>query len=286
MNNRMTMLSNVTLFIGFVAYENVEFVSWVNALRAQSAPEMSIKFFCKDNSESLEGKSLVEHACQANDILLHPDKGNIGYFAGLNRLIDTYRECDAFVLGNYDLIPGHEFLENVLNAFTHDQVDFIAPRVVQDGIVVPPLLSERSMGRGKLAFWQLKYSSYMAFVLLDTLISFLHEIANQGKDMHIAPDNNRTRIYCPHGSLFVISGRLIKRGFKLPEENFLWHEEYLLAEHCYRNDIPIWWYKNIEVEHKAHASTGRIVGRKKYNIMKKSFNNIIGILREIVASKK
>jgi len=140
----------------------------------------------------------------------------------------------------------------------------IAPSIVTiNGVLQNPYVAYRSWVGLRLWYIHHRYSSYLFWAVA----SMYNKICNRYVRCFV-----RKQIYAPHGAFIILSRAACAKFSELFDSSvFLFGEEFVFAEKCYRNSIPIFYDREIQVFHVHEVSTGKIDADKQQQLRHISF---------------
>ena len=202
---------------------------------------------------------------------------NRGYFGGARWALDQYLTQqsipDWVVVCNNDIeFRDRQFLRKLLQ-LDPLRVGIVAPAIISGltGSDANPSIRNRPS-----AFQMFQYrawfSSYHAMWIKQWMWPFVRK-ARRGLRSRPLPSEGgaQTQIYAPHGSFMIFSRRFFESGGFLDDGNFLYSEEFLVAEMCRHLCLPIVHDPALRVWHREGQTLGRMLTREMFRHQKDGF---------------
>ena len=271
----MKKLKNNIAFISVNYNSASKYFDFLKSLSSISMHQITLKVVIVDNASSISDlkllKKFVKLFSEKINIELIESKFNRGYSSGLNLGLDglVSNEYDYIVMSNNDLRYSFDFVKNLYSKRFPDDVFVVFPDVITDGRQHEnPRFIKKINKRRQFLYW-LYYQNYN----IARLIDFTLNILNLGNRNKIRTKLlNTTEIYLGVGACFILTINYLNRFDLLDDSVFLWGEECLLS-HQVRSVGGVQIYEpSLVVHHDAHSSVSSIVGRKKFDLMKESYN--------------
>lgn len=218
--------------------------------------------------EAISGYKNVELAASSQ---------NRGYFGGAKWALDQYltrrSAPDWVIVCNNDIdFPDRQFLGKFLQ-LDPTTVGVIAPAIISrlTGLDANPSIPSRPN-----AFRMLRYrawfSSYHAMWVKQWFWPFVRRARHRFQSQRLASGKGSpTHIYAPHGSFMIFSRRFFESGGFFDDGNFLYSEEFLVAEMCRHLSLPIVHDPTLRVGHKEGQTLGRMLTPKMFQHQKDGF---------------
>lgn len=198
---------------------------------------------------------------------------NIGYFKGLNAGIDAcMRQAnDVLIVGNNDLKFDGDFLNNLKNIEYENDVLVIAPNIITlDGrrqnphVVVEVPLLEKIKSR-------IYFSNYYVAQFLRYLNCWIRSVFPRSSKASTDPEPVRMKIKRGIGACYVLTPNFFRFYERLDDRVFLWGEEALLSHQVEIVNGSTLYDPSIKILHCESASVRYIESRRKYDIVKASY---------------
>lgn len=237
-----------------------------------------------DNNSGDGSPSRIREAIsEFSNVQLLASRENHGYLGGakwaLNQYLARHSAPDWVIVCNNDIVfDDREFLSRL---FVNDPraEGVLAPAVVSSltGFDANPMIAKRP-SRVRMLRYRLLLSSYFVAWLTQWLAPIVRKMRNR---LHAGSSrrNGRTRIYAPHGSIFIFSRRFFEAGGFIDDASFLYGEEFGVAEMCLQLGLPVIHDPKLRVWHEESQTTGRMLSRSVYQHQKNGFRHVLARYR-------
>ena len=218
-----------------------------------------------------------------NNVELLNAPSNRGYFGGAKWALDQYlaNHCasDWLIVCNNDIIfDNPSFLVRLL-AHDPQTAGVLAPAIVSSltGFDANPMMPGRP-GRIRRLRYRFLVSTYYVAWLTQWLAPFVRKGRKRLRlrDGRSNRRDERTRVYAPHGSIFIFSHRYFDAGGFIDDGCFLYAEEISVAETCWRLGLPVIHDPELKVSHNDSQTTGRMLTRGGYLRQREGLHYALG----------
>lgn len=249
--------------------------NYLDSLRDVIVPEDgSLEVVIVDNKSSDEDvSSLREIVGQYGFVRLIELDENIGYFKGLNAGIDCCmrRADDVLIVGNNDLKVDKYFLTSLKNIEYESDVLVIAPNIITfDGRRQNPHVVEKVPLREKIKA-RIYFSNYHVGQVLRYVNRWVRGVYQSVSKPSVSPEPGRMKIKRGIGACYVLTPNFFRFYDRLDDRVFLWGEEALLSHQVESVNGFTLYDPSIKILHCESASVKYIESRKKYDIVKASY---------------
>jgi|GEM_PF-2432759 Predicted glycosyltransferases len=257
------MASNVVkLLISIVNYNCASEVKKTLDSFIDKLKDFDVEFIVVDNffsNSSLD--QITKLSKEYGFILLKSENLGFGHAHNLAfSFAKENRQFDFYIISNPDIeIISLDGLKSYMGTES-----IIAPSIVTiNGVLQNPYVAYRSWVGLRLWYIHHRYSSYLFWAVA----SMYNKICNRYVRCFV-----RKQIYAPHGAFIILSRAACAKFSELFDSSvFLFGEEFVFAEKCYRNSIPIFYDREIQVFHVHEVSTGKIDADKQQQLRHISF---------------
>ncbi len=227
-----------------------------------------------DNSDQEAQRTECVRVFQGHDRvkLVRPTQ-NVGYFPGLNLgLAELYADPDGFdlaVVGNNDLSFSSEFADQCERVKAIFEVyPVVSPNIsTSDGLSQNPHVIREVSAVRRFAY-AMYFSAYPVARAIRAIQALVGAFPSRGD-----PDSSEhaMEISQGHGSCYILS-KIFFRDFRwLPENTFLYGEEYFLSRALIDRGYKTRYEPTIRVEHSYHASIRSLPSRKHWAYMRDAY---------------
>lgn len=195
---------------------------------------------------------------------------NVGYLTGLKKGLSfaNITSGQKVILSNPDIKISLIFINKVMD-LECKKYNMVAPSVI-DSFTGNDQNPNRikPYGWARKLFFDIEFSSYPLYFLINKLKSILKSIKNLDRE---SPTKISQKIYLAHGSIMIFNAEsFIDFEFNTPNV-FLWGEEAIIANWVHRNGGEIHYVPSLEVIHLSKSATSKIVGRARFKIWRDSY---------------
>ncbi len=263
--------------IGFVFtnYNNSEYTRSVVQSLEESSYSNNIKVVIVDNdSHDSDKQTLFKLEDEYPKIKIIYNDENVGYFKGLNVGIHFLRQYevdfDFIVVGNNDLIFPEQFYDQVLSVQSGlERYPVISPDLITlDGVHQNPHI-RHGVTPFREFIWKLYYSNFYLsrFILFTSRIT---KCLSERKDYTSYEEGGV--IYQGYGACYILTKSFFKSFEELWAPTFLMGEEFFLWKQVTDNGLQIYYEPSILVQHKDHATIGKVPGRNLWEFSRDAYN--------------
>jgi GT2 family glycosyltransferase len=249
--------------------------NYLSSIRAmRRAPDDLVQTIIVDNASLDQDVANVREfiSASSNETLIERNT-NDGYFKGLNAGIKASRkDFRSFVIvGNNDLTFAVDFIENLKKIKLDPDIQVIAPNVVTlDGRRQNPhvLVKVPTLERVKTRIY---FSNYYLGQTLRFINTIFKSFRPKPRNLTIAPAYGEIRIKRGIGACYVLTPAFFKAHVQLDDRVFLWGEEALLSHQVENSGGATLYAPSLGIIHCESASVKFIESRKRYDIVKQSY---------------
>lgn len=219
-----------------------------------------------NNSDKENVEALKNLAQEFQHVELILNKGNVGYFKGLNigirHLRSNQPEIDIVVVGNNDLVFPADFADSLLrNLSTIEEHAVVSPDIVtMDGVHQNPHVIHR-IGKFREFVYNLYYANYYLAIAIRQVAKMTKSFTDRPDEMH---HDVAQEIYQGYGACYVLSPVFFRHFEELWAPTFLMHEEFFLSKQLSEKGMSVYYEPSIKVEHRCHGAMQTITGRKAW----------------------
>lgn len=249
--------------------------NYIRSVLSLTKHDISIIIVVVDNS----GNYILDDNYNHRIRVIRP--GNVGYFAGLNVGIKFLQNAglnlNAAVVGNNDLEFESDFLTNLINCLGNHFV--IAPRITNlDGYEQNPHVII-DLSKWRLRYLKIVYSHYWFWLVIPRLMHYLlpRHLLRKDETQFSRPQF----IQQGHGSCLVLTERYLKDFEYLPEETFMYGEEFFISNQLSKKGKRIYYEPALRVVHKEHSSISKGSRRSLFKMQLEGFRRELE-LRKII----
>tara|TARA_E500000178_G_C16931485_1_gene711915 strand:- start:225 stop:1007 length:783 start_codon:yes stop_codon:yes gene_type:complete len=210
----------------------------------QLSKQIKIKILKNDNTGYLNGLSYgARHIPSSNNnfvFLCNPDL--------------EFQKCDWF---------------GVLSYYKQSRV-LLAPKIVTTTGKNQNPNRVRSFSKLEIFAQDLSTINYRTYKLITNLRKVLKKIRLLTRTKSIQTE--KKEIWLPHGSCIIVDFKTLKDSKFFAENTFLWGEEVIIAEKARRQGAIVLFEPNLKVFHNEHSSTNKMLGKRKFEIWRKSYS--------------
>ena len=251
-----------------VNYNNSKYtLDYISSLNKSSIHEFEI-IVVDNNSSEID---LVKLLKSKLNFKLIKSKTNLGYFKGLNLGLDSIENKDEYdytVIGNNDLTFENNFLNKLESLELSDDILAIAPNIITlDGVHQNPHVLKRFSKLVKF-FHHAYFSNYF----IGQLIFKLSDFYKSKKRIRDRKGNNTSKeIFMGYGACYILTPAFFKHYNCLDAPVFLMGEEAIFSNQIHKAKGKVYYFPELKLTHKDHASIGRMPSKTLYTISQKSF---------------
>jgi GT2 family glycosyltransferase len=190
-------------------------------------------------------------------VIILENSQNVGYFPGLNVGINYVHNnkiyFDFIVVGNNDLSFPLSFISKLKSRqeFYRD-VPVISPDIVTlDGVHQNPHVLLK-IGVVREVLYDLMYSSYTLFKFFIICSKILGTVSKRGDENEFETSRE---IYQGYGACYILSRKYFEFWNELPNDSFLFYEEFFLAHQLESQKFKVYYDSYISLIHRLHKST-------------------------------
>lgn len=249
---------------------SLQYIKSVNELYKEASDDIQI--IIVDNKSSMEDYQKLEQGCiGTGNVKLIRSEENLGYFKGLNRgMAEVDKNPDTLlIIGNNDLTFEPDFLINLKKIKYTPEVFAIAPNIItREGRQQNPLVVERVSSKEKLKA-SLYYSNYYVGQVFHILNQLLKRVKKTKKVM--TNQYPQMKIKLGIGACYILTPNFNRAFDKLDDSVFMWGEEAVFAHQVESKGGIILYDPTILIHHHESASVVSIQSKKKYYMVKESY---------------
>jgi len=190
-------------------------------------------------------------------VIILENSQNVGYFPGLNVGINYVRNnkiyFDFIVIGNNDLTFPLNFVVKLKSRQDFYRVfPVVSPDIVTlDGVHQNPHVLFK-IGIVREVLYDVIYSSYTLFKFFISCSKVLGNVAKRGDESEFETSRE---IYQGYGACYILSRKYFEYWNELPNDSFLFYEEFFLAHQLESQKFKVYYDSHISVIHRLHKST-------------------------------
>lgn len=248
----------------------LNFVKNLNGL-TKSNPQEILDIIIIDNGSNQEDICILDKETQSiSNVTLIKSSINHGYFGGLNLGLKYIKNSSYkyVIICNNDLEFDSDFLLKLDTVKFGKSVLALAPDVeTVMGVHQNPLRKTRISKIEKVKN-DIYWSNYYIMIILKTV----YNILKTNKTIKNTKINKSMYIEAGIGACYVLTSHFFKYYSLLDAKVFLWGEEAIFSEQVRRVSGKILYVPDLHVLHKESQSVKKIPSRKKYEMVRKSYN--------------
>jgi len=248
-----------------------EYIESINAIKVTPRDNIQIVIVDNDSSDQ-DKKNLLSLDKQYSNLRVIWSAENVGYFKGLNKSIESVEknEDTIIIAGNNDLIFDDNFLLNLQKIDYAKDVLIIAPNIItKEGRQQNPHVVKEVP-----KILKLKAAIYNSNYYVGQTLRFVNQTIRKLRNKAIPLKNNYGQIKIKRGigACYVLTPNFFKHFTKLDDRVFMWGEEALLSNQIESVGGKTLYDPYIIIHHHESASVSNIQSKKKYYMVKKSYN--------------
>jgi len=251
-----------------VNFNNYKYtIDYVNSIKKNR--RNSVIIIVDNNSKNIDRIELNHIYSEDKEVVLVYNEENIGYFKALNVGLDRIIDRDSHVIiGNNDLVFNEDFLNKLESLELSDDILAIAPNIITlDGVHQNPHVLKRFSKLVKF-FHRAYFSNYF----IGQLIFKLSDFYKSKKRMRDKKGNNTSKeIFMGYGACYILTPAFFKHYNCLDAPVFLMGEEAIFSNQIHKAKGKVYYFPELKLTHKDHASIGRMPTKTLYKISQKSF---------------
>ncbi|WP_165775481.1 glycosyltransferase family 2 protein [Chryseomicrobium excrementi] len=247
-----------------------EYINSINELSKDVSDQIEI--IIVDNDSKKEDKDRLIEIAERNENtkVLWLEK-NVGYFKGLNEgIISCTKDSNTFlIIGNNDLTFEKEFILNLKLIDIESDTLVIAPNIItKDGRQQNPHVIHRVTRTEKLKAQIYNSNYYIGQFFKFINQTLIKKLSSQKPKLNSYP---QMKIKRGIGACYVLSNNFFNHYEKLDDRVFMWGEEALLSNQVESVNGVTLYDPNIKIIHHESASVKSIESKKKYYMVKESY---------------
>jgi len=185
---------------------------------------------------------------------------------------------DWIVICNNDVTIEDPLFVRKIRSLDGIKFPIVAPRIVSSaGKEQNPLL-ETSPPFVKRLKWQLYDSDYRVARTMLAVNRFFRRTRHDASKSTRSIEFART-VYAPHGAFLILSKEFFLRGGNLDTAVPMFAEELTIAVTAEKLGMPVWYYPDLVVYHRAHTTTGRDLTQTKYDLERRARKRYYALVR-------
>lgn len=248
-----------------------EYIDSVNTINTDLEDEIYIIIVDNASNESDRIK-LASFESKYSNLEVIFSAENLGYFKGLNKGIENIKKDrnTIIIVGNNDLTFDDNFLLNFKEIQYEKEVLVIAPNIItKEGRQQNPHVIEEVSKIEKL-----KASIYNSNYYIGQGFRFINQSIKKMRNKPTPLTNNygQMKIKRGIGACYVLSPNFFEHFTKLDDRVFMWGEEALLSNQVESVGGITLYDPTIKIVHHESASVKSIESKKKYYMVKESYN--------------
>jgi len=232
----------------------------------------NLDIYIVENSINLTNVDSLKNEFRELNISILKPKNNLGYLGGFNYAVSYSNpkdKYDYFLLANPDIKFSETFFKILFNYRLEKDVAIIAPNILNmpSGKRANPFLKKKPNKAKIYLLLKVLSSPYLYYIYtkLSILKNYFLKKSNSENSMHI---------YAPHGSLIIFCKEYFASGGSTNYFNFLWGEEFFVAEECARINKKIYFEDKLNVLHFEHSTTNLLGLTSRAKMQRKSLKKI------------
>jgi len=220
-----------------------------------------LKVYVVDNaSPNKSGILLHRRFDNNNDVEVLISDNNLGFAKGnnLGYIMAKKENADFIVLMNNDItIDDSDFLKKISHSYTTKKWGVLGPDIlsVKDGVHQNPMHGYiKDKNYLNIQIIKTYIRKYMALIGFNKIAmrrkNKSYSLDHFTKDQYIDGQNGTIL----QGSFLIFSSHYINAYDGLYDGTFMYYEEAILAYRCLKNEIPMYYTKDIQVNHFRNIS--------------------------------